>query len=180
MMNMNCKCKRETLTVPRGNDFKVHLCRKDVAPGNSNGMDFRAIDNLEAFATKEPGMRLPLEHKISADGDIVISVNAEIHKLSTYGIEMTGTYHGHNWRWKCCEVFRLSDCSCESTVKGMESFDVETYYIWDSLDFDIKDDTMLVTSDGHADIVDGTLILQATDTTDLAIEGDAIVAITND
>lgn len=174
------KCKHDTLIIPSGNDFCIHLCRKDVAPANPDEIDFSLIDNLEAYATKESGIRIPLEYQIDKDGDILIIINADAHKLSTYGIELKGKFRGHNWRWKCCAVFRLTDCSCDSTVKGMESFDVETYYIWDSLDFDIKDDTMLVTSDGHADIVDGTLILQATDTTDLAIEGDTIVAITND
>lgn len=175
---MNCKCKRETLTVPRGNDFKIHLCRKDVAPGNPNGVDFSMIDNLAAYATKEPGMRLFLEHEISEDGDIVISVNAEIHKLSTYGIEMTGTYHGHNWRWKCCEVFRLSDCSCESTVKGMESFDVETYYIWDILDFLVEDNTLDIVSEGHAWIDGDVLHIMDTDYTKVTFENDKMI-VTN-
>lgn len=163
------------MTVTSGNDFKIHLCRNDVAPGNPNGVDFSLIDDLVAYATKEPGIRLPLEHEISEHGDIVISINAEIHKLSTYGIEMTGTYHGHNWRWKCCEVFRLSDCSCDSTVKGMESFDVETYYIWDILDFVVSGNTLDIISDGHAWIEGNALHVQDTDDTTITFEGEKMI-----
>lgn len=171
---MNCKQDIDILTIPRGNPFLIHLCRKDVAPNNPDDVDFAAIEGLKCYITTPMGARVSVETKVE-NGDLLLSIPADL-RLTTYGIELVGEYSGFPWRWKCGKAFRISDTNCESSVQGMESFAPETYYIFDTLEFEIVGDTLHIYTDGHASLDNGTLSLQETAGTSLEVKGDSIIA----
>jgi len=176
-MNCNCNCGH-ILRVPYGNPFRIAICRNNVAPGNPDNVTFADIDNLRVEITRIMRNK-HVQHEVMENGDLLIDMPVSAQSRTTYGILMTGIYQGHPWRWKASKVFSIVDENADSSMEGMESFDVETYYVWDSLDFDIENDTLEIISDGHADIVDGVLMLQSTDATELTIDGDTIVATIN-
>ena len=171
---MNCKQDIDILTIPRGNPFLIHLCRKDVAPNNPDNVDFTAIDGLRCYITTPMGARVSAETKVE-NGDLLLSIPADL-RLTTYGIELVGEYNDFPWRWKCGKAFRISDTNCESSVQGMESFAPETYYLFDTLEFEIVGDTLHIYTDGHASLDNGTLSLQETAGTSLGVKGDSIIA----
>lgn len=171
---MNCIKNFDILTIPRGNPFRIHLCRKDVAPNNPDDVDFTAIDGLRCYITTPMGARVEIPHEVE-NGDLFLAIPADL-RLTTYGIELVGEYNGFPWRWKCGKAFRISDTNCESSVQGMESFAPETYYLFDTLEFEIVGDTLHIYTDGHASLDGGTLSLQETRNMSLATKGDAIIA----
>lgn len=171
---MNCNKDFDILTIPRGNPFRIHLCRKDIAPNNPDDVDFAAIEGLTVYITTPMGARVSVTATVE-DGDLMLDIPANL-KLTTYGIELVGTYNGHSWRWKCGKAFRISDTNCESSVQGMESFAPDTYYLFDTLDFEIEGDTLHIYTDGHASLDNGTLTLQETSNMSLATKGDSIIA----
>lgn len=172
--NMNCKQDIDILTIPRGNPFLIHLCRKDVAPNNPDDVDFSAIDGMKCYITTPMGARVSVETKVE-NGDLLLSCPADL-RLTTYGIELVGEYNGFPWRYKRTKAFRIVDSNCESSVQGMESFGVETYYLNDALTFEIEGDTLHIYTDGHASLDGGTLSLQETANMSLAVKGDSIIA----
>lgn len=155
---MNCKQDIDILTIPRGNPFLIHLCRANVAPSNPEDVTFDDVIGVEAFLTTPMGARTPVEWK-TEDGDLLVLCPSDL-KLTTYGIELTGTYESHPWRWKCRKAFRIVDTNCESSVQGMESFSPDTYYFKDILEPIIDGDTLVLISEGHATLSeDGTLTI---------------------
>ena len=176
---MNCIHNRQLLTVPSGNDFRIHLCRRDVAPGNHADVTFVDIQDLKAYVTGFPNLRIFTTHQVHDDGDIIVDIDSTKLQHYTYGIELTGRYNGHPWRWKCDKVFKVSDTNCESSVQGMESFGVETYYIGDVVDVDFEYDSVIFASEGHVYFEGDALVLQDTEDTSFGFEEDALVIYDN-
>lgn len=174
---MNCKQDIDILTIPRGNPFLIHLCRKDVAPNNPDDVDFSSIDGLRCYITTPMGARIGIPHEVE-NGDLFLAIPADL-RLTTYGIELVGEYNGFPWRWKCGKAFRISDTNCESSVQGMESFAPETYYLWDVADVSFEGDAVIFASEGHVYFDGDALVLQDTEDTTFGFEGDAIVVNEN-
>ena len=126
-MNCNCNCGH-ILCAPYGNPFKIAICRSNVAPGNPDNITFADIDDLRVEITRIIRNK-HVQHEVMENGDLLIDIPVSAQSRTTFGILMTGTYNGHPWRWKCGRAFRISDTNCESSVQGMESFGVETYYL---------------------------------------------------
>lgn len=171
---MNCKRDNE-LVIPRGNDFKIHICLADVVPSAPSDKTFTDVDNLQAYIVRFPGVRTSVGYELTETGDLLILVPAEVQLPTKYGIELTGTYNGNAWRFKCVKVFRLSDSNCESNVQGMETFGVETYYFKDVLWVDVSGDTLDIISDGHAWIDGDVLHLQDTEETEISFRGSKMI-----
>jgi hypothetical protein len=169
-------CKKEILTIPRGNDFRIHLCLADVTPSAPDGVTFADIEGMQAYLVRFPNIRYDIGYELTDNGDIRIIVPADAQICTKYGIEMVGTYEGQSWRFKCSDAFRIADSNCESSVQGMETFGEEVYYIFDTLEFEIVGDTLHIYTDGHASLANGTLSLQETDGTSLGVKRDSIIA----
>ena len=116
----------EILRVPRGNDFRLRMKPKTVAPAGAQ--DFRDIDNLAACLVKGYVQRIPCDYTLTSAGDILIKISGTL-SCTTYGIELTGTYEGAAWRYKDCKVFRIVDCNHDSNVTNYETFSPEEYVI---------------------------------------------------
>ena len=174
---MNCNQNIDILTIPRGNPFLIHLCRKDVAPNNPDDVDFTAIDGLRCYITTPMGARVSVETKVE-NGDLLLSIPADL-RLTTYGIELVGEYEDFPWRYKRRNAFRISDTNCESSVQGMESFGVETYYIGDVVDVYFEYDSVIFASEGHVYFEGDALVLQDTEDISFGFEEDALVIYDN-
>ena len=117
----------EILRVPRGNDFRLRLTPKAVAPAGAQ--DFRDIGNLAACLVKGySSQKIPCDYTLTSAGDILIEISGT-QSCTTYGIELTGTYEGAAWRYKDCKVFRIVDCNHDSNVTDWETFAPEEYVI---------------------------------------------------
>ena len=175
---MECKCKlKDVLRIPRGNEFKIGICRGYVAPGNEDGVTFADIDGLAATIVHDFGMRYPMPHEVLSEGDLLIDVVPNL-PARTYGIELVGSYGGHSWRWKAKRGFRIVDSNCEASMQGNETFDVETYWLGDILEVDTDGDAMIFTTHGHATIEGGILTVQETANTKADLDGDTIIFTT--
>ena len=170
------KCDCNILSIPYGNPFRIHLCRADIVPNNPDSIDFDDLDagSLRAYITTIMGARISVDVEVD-NGDLLLTIPEDTRR-ATYGIELTGTYQSHHWRWKCGKAFCISDTNCESSMQGMESFAPETYYLFDTLEFEIVGDTLHIYTDGHASLDNGTLSLQETAGTSLGVKGDSIIA----
>ena len=166
-------CNKEILTIPRGNDFRLHLCLADVAPSNQ-GVTFADVVGLQAYIVRFLDERTSVVYDITDSGDLLLNVHSDALAASLYGIELVGTYNGEPWRYKCAAAFRVTDSNCASTAQGMETFGTETYYIRDVLVFEEEDDTLAIMTEGHASLDNDTLTLQATEGTALCIHGDTL------
>ena len=113
------------------------------------------------------------------NGDLMIIGEATL-PATAYGIMMTGTYNGHPWRWRARRVFSIVLYNADSSDNPSETFDVETYYIDDTLDVEVSGDTMTFITHGHADMDDGDLILQETKGTTIEVQGDTLIITTKE
>lgn len=217
-----CRCGgSEMLSIPKGNDFRVHICGDDVVPGQAN-VSFGDVENLKAYIVSWLGRRDEVSHELKGsvtdsfvdeeaslgggntvilkptDGvgqitafyeppsymfpgvtrkytDIEITVPAALQRLTVYGIEITGTYGGHQWRWKARDVFRIVDSNCEASMNGNETLGMETYYLKDVLEVWTEDDIMFFISHGHVSLQDRTLTVQDNDDMEVTLDGDTVV-----
>jgi hypothetical protein len=171
-MKCGCKCNN-TLRIPYGNPFRLCICRSNVAPGNPDDITFADIDDLQVTLTRIVG-DIPVAHEVMDNGDLMIIGEATL-PATAYGIMMTGTYNGHPWRWRARRVFSIVLFNADSSDEPSETFGAETYYLMDVLFFESVDDTMYITTHGHASIEGDTLTLQSTADTDVHQEGDTLV-----
>ena len=173
------KCDCNILSIPYGNPFRIHLCRADIVPNNPSSIDFDDLDegSLRAYITTIMGARISVDVEVD-NGDLLLTIPEDTRR-ATYGIELTGTYQSHHWRWKCGKAFRISDTNCESSVQGMESFAPETYYLWDVADVSFEVAAVIFASEGHVYFDGDALVLQDTEDTTFGFEGDAIVVNEN-
>ena len=172
---MSCRKDSDILTIPYGNPFNIHLCRSDIAPANPSSITLEDIIDLRAFVVTPLGTRKEVPYKITTSGDIVLTFPSNLW-VTSYSILLSGSHDSHPWRWKRQRAFRIADSSCDSTVQGMESVSPETYYLNDTLTFEIEGDTLHIFSDGHASLEGGTLALQETSNMSLTTKGDSIIA----
>lgn len=175
---MNCNCnKKEILSIPRGNPFRLHICGLDIVPGDPDAT-FANVGDMNVYIVSFPNVRTEVEFE-AISPDIILTVPIEVQRRAIYGIEVTGIYNGHPWRWKTKEiVFRIVDSNCDASEQGMETFGVETYYLRDVVWVEFEDDIMTLYSDGHVRFEEETLILQDTDNTTFEIEGDILYITT--
>ena len=180
MSNKGCGCRcegSEILSIPRGNDFRLHFCGLDIVPGMAD-IDFGDIEGLKAHVVSWPGRRDEVEMTTNGT-DIIITVAAEIQRCTVYRIELTGTYNGHPWRWKTGDVFRIVESNCEASEQPMETFGVETYYVRDVVWVEFEGETMTLYSDGHVHFEGDALILQDTEDTTFEIDGNTLYITTD-
>lgn len=156
----------------------MHLCLADVAPSNPSGVTFADVEGLQVYIVRFPGIRTEVPSEVTENGDLIVSVPATVQLPTRYEIELTGTYNGNAWRFKCNKTFRIADSNCESTVQGMETFAPETYYFKDVLLFEFNGATLDIISDGHAWIDGDVLHLQDTEDTHITFIGDKMIVTT--
>lgn len=184
------------LSIPKGNDFRVHVCGLDIVTGMMDkDIDLTEVEDMRVYLVTWLGRRweadpTPVDDEGSEDShgltwetdgkDIIITVPAEMQKCTVYVIEVTGTHQDRPFRWKTKGLFRVVETHCESSVKGMETFGTEDYYLMDELWVGEEDDAMIFTSHGHVKMEDGTLDIQSTDKTTVTVEGDALVFTVSD
>ena len=173
-----CGCGgREMLSIPKGNDFRLQICGGVLVPGmKDRDVDFREVEGLTVYLASWLGRKQEVPYELDSEGkDFLLTVAADVQKCTVYGVEMTGTYQGKQWRWKAGELFRIVDTNCQSSVQPGETYSVETYWVMDSLEVDVVDDTMIFTTHGHADIKDETLILQDAGNMAVTVEDGVLV-----
>lgn len=199
MSNNGCGCRcggSEILSIPKGNDFRAHVCCLDVVTGMMDkDIDLTEVEDMRVYLVTWLGRRweaapTPVDDEGSDDSqgltwetdgkDIIISVPAEMQKCTVYAMEVTGTHQGRPFRWKTRGLFRIVETHCESSVQGMETFDTEDYYLLDELWVGEEDDAMILTTHGHVKMEDGTLDIQSTEKTTVTVEGDALVFTVSD
>lgn len=160
---------KDILRVPYGNDFRVHICYKNVVPSEEEGVSFGEITDLVVVLTRFPNYSTPVDYELTDEGDIIITLPGNMLVKSLYSLEMTGTYDGHPWRWKALPLFRIVDINACDNVHGLETFGEETYYVDDTLEAEIEGDTLTLTTHGHASLQGGVLTLQSGNTFDIDI-----------
>ena len=144
---MNCK-KQDILKIPKGNDFKLHICPQRIVPRQENP-SFYSIDNLAVYLTRRQ-QTLPVSYKLTEDGDILIYITSDDAKqCSVYGIQLTGTYNGETWTWSDCEAFQIVDCNPCSNTTQMETFAADTYDLYDDATPSLDDETLSLETHGH-------------------------------
>ena len=181
---MICTCYKynkgeERIAAPYGNDFNLHICHSNVAPGGPDGATFADIVDLKAYLVKSLGARIEMDYDITEYGDLLVYVPADKQERTIYGLELTGTYNGHAWRWKASAFISIVEDACDNSLVGSETFAPDTYYLDDSLFVSTLDDTMIFVTEGHASLANNTLTIQATEETEVYIEEDTLVIIQN-
>ena len=176
----NCNCFNKMLRIPYGNDFRIGICRSNVAPGSPDNITFADVENLTLHIISTLGVRTEMQYTIPENGDILFVVPVSVQRKTGYSIEMTGTYQGHPWRWKAKNVFCIVDSNCDSSVQPDETFGMETYYLDDDLIVETNLDTMTITTHGHASLTNGTLMIQSTEHTTVSVEGKTLTITYND
>lgn len=155
----------------------MHLCGLDMVQGDPDAT-FANVGDMNVYIVSYPNIRTEVENE-AIGPDIILTVPAEVQRCTIYGIEVTGIYNGHPWRWKFGHAFRIVDTNCEANMQPMETFGVETYYLRDVVWVEFEDETMTLYSDGHVSIHDDVLELQDTEDTTFEIEGNTLYITTN-
>ena len=170
----------EQIAAPFGNDFNLHVCHLNVAPGGPEGATFADVDNLQVYLVNTLGKKTRLAYTITDSGDLLIHVTSDKQKRTKYGLELIGTYGGNAWRWKASAFISIVDNACNNSLSGCEAFTPDTYYLDDTLFVYTSDDTMIFTTEGHASLSNGTLMIQATENTSVNVENDTLIITYND
>ena len=151
------------IRVSRGNDFRLRICPKRIAPRESG--TFLDVTDLMAKISRKPGDELIVQHEVTEEGDVIIFIPANVQKCSIYGVELSGRHNGHAWRWKDCEVFQITECNPCANMLSFETFDPETYCIYDDIQpsIDADEEALVLGTHAHAWVEDGTLYLMESD-----------------
>lgn len=179
---MRCKCfnynnGEEKIAAPYGNDFQIHVSHTYVAPMGPQDATFGDIDDLRAFFV-QPSHKIEMECAVVGSGDLMVYVPASMVDLAIYGLELTGTYNGHAWRWKGSSFIHIVDETKDNSLVGGESFGPDTYYIGDDLDAEIEDDSLILISNGHAALVKGAAVIKSSLRTDVNLDRSETLNIT--
>ena len=166
---------KDILKIPRGNPFKMHLCPQRIAPAQQDASFFDIAD-LSVRLTRYNWDGIDAEFDYTEDGDIIIQVPPTL-KCVTYGIELKGTYNGEPWRWADCYVFCVTECSPCSNMQGFESFDVETYYIYDDIipTYDKENEALVLNTHAHAWVEDGALHLRESGNVEIEVKNNTLI-----
>lgn len=166
---------KQLLRVPRGNPFKIHLCPQRIAPKQQNA-SFVDITDLKVRLTRHNWDGKDINHEITVDGDLLILVPPTL-KSVTYGVELSGTYNGLEWRWADCSVFRVVDCNPCDNVDGLESFAADTYYIYDDIipSYDKETESLIIGTHAHAWFEGNELHLMPSESTDIEFINDTLI-----
>lgn len=151
------------IRVSRGNDFRLRICPKRIAPKET--ATFKDVTDLVAKISRMPGDEQIVQHEVTDEGDVIIFIPANTQKCSVYGVELSGKHNGNSWRWKDCEVFQITECNPCANMLTFETFDPETYYIYDDIQpsFDKDEEALVLCTHAHAWVEDGTLYLMESD-----------------
>ena len=163
MMMMN----NDILKIPYGNDFRLHICCKNVVPAEEEGVTFSDITDLVVVLKRFPDYQTSVDYDLTDEGDMILTLPSGMLTKSLYSLELTGSYGGHPWRWQALPIFRIVNANACDNVHGMETFGEETYYVDDTLEAVIDGDTLTLTTHGHATLDNGTLTLQSCNTVDI-------------
>ena len=155
---------QDILRVPYGNDFRLHLCYKNVVPSEDDGVSFADITDLVVALKRFPDYQTTVDYELTEDGDLLITLPSGMLARSLYSIEVTGTYDGQPWRWKALPIFRIVDANACGNVQGMETFGEETYFVDDILEAEIDGDTLTLTTHHLATLDNGVITLQSGNT----------------
>ena len=102
---------KDILRVPYGNDFRLHLCYKNLVPSEEDGVSFADIGDMVVVLTRFPDMKTSVDYELTDEGDMIIILPSGMLVKSLYSLEITGTYEGHPWRWKALPLFRIVDAN---------------------------------------------------------------------
>lgn len=168
---------RDILDIPRGNDFRLHICPRRIARAEKTAT-FNDIDGLAATVTRAY-REIPCTYELTENGDIIVKVKAaslwQTVGEAVYGVAVSGQYNGDAWRWHDCSVFRIVECNPCSDVQAMESFSADTYFIYDDIVPTIKDDALDLDTHGHAWMEGGILHLMESENTSISIDNYKII-----
>ena len=167
-----------SLRIPLGNDFRLAICRDDVAPANLPEVTFQHVQDLNACIVSPLGRRIQLQHQVMTDGDLLLTVRAEPLRCVDYAVEITGRFQGHMWRWRASKCFTIVRDNRHANMGEFESFDIETYYLHDKLTAQIVDDiegeTLELITHSQASIVNGEISITADNVT-LSDDGEELI-----
>lgn len=155
---------KDILRVPYGNDFRLHICYKNVVPSEEDGISFADIEDMVVVLKRFPDNNTSVDYELTDEGDVMITLPSGMLAKSLYSLEMTGQYDGHPWRWKALPLFRIVDANACDNVHGMETFGEETYFVDDTLEAEIEGDTLTLTTHGLASLDNGVLTMQSGNT----------------
>lgn len=155
------------LRIPYGNDFRLHICYKNVVPSEDDDSSFADISDLLVVLKRFPDTSTSVDYELTDEGDILITLPSGMLTKSLYSLEMTGTYEGYPWRWKALPLFRIVDANSCGNVEGMETFGEETYYLDDTLEAEIDGDTLTLTTHHLATLDNGVITLQSGNTVEI-------------
>ena len=154
---------KQILRIPYGNDFRLYLCYKSVAPSDEE-RTFADIDDLVVVLKRFPNSSTSADYELTDEGDMIVKLPSGMLVKSLYSLELTGTYDGHPWRWKALPMFGIVDANNCGNVQGMETFGADTYFVDDTLEAEVDGDTLTLTTHGLATLDDGVITLQSGDT----------------
>lgn len=152
---------KDILRVPYGNDFRLHICYKNVVPSEEEGISFADIEDMVVVLKRFPDISTSVDYELTDEGDIMITLPSGMLAKSLYSLEMTGTYDGHPWRWQALPLFRIVNANACDNVHGLETFGEETYYVDDTLEAEIDGDTLTLTTHHIATLDKGVLTIQS-------------------
>lgn len=180
---MICSCNKKMLRIPYGNDFRLGICRYNVVPGSPEDVTFADVSDLTVKIVSKLGWRTTMNYTITEGGDLIIDIPNTSVRRTIYGIEMTGTYGGHKWRWKANNVFQIVDTNDASTVQGYETFDEDAYWIddvfsADIIDNDVNGQTLELITHGQATMDGGELTITASGV-ELSADGEELIITLN-
>ena len=128
------KACNNILRIPYGNDFRLHICYKNVVPSEDDDSSFADISDLLVVLRRFPDISISVDYELTDEGDALITLPSGMLAKSLYSLEITGMYDGHPWRWKALPLFRIVDANACGNVEGMETFGEETYFVDDTLE----------------------------------------------
>lgn len=151
------------IKVSRGNDFRLRVCPRRIAPKDS--ATFHDVTDLMAKISRTPGDEMIVPHEVTLEGDVIVTIPAAVQRRSVYGLELSGKHNGNSWRWKDCEVFQITECNPCANMLSFETFDPETYCIYDDIQpsLDADEEALVLGTHAHAWVEDVTLYLMESD-----------------
>lgn len=97
--------------IVRGNDFYLSIPVQKVVGGERSDFDLTGSEGIQVSLIGE-FRRYVLVHTVSGTSTIVARVEGDQIPCGKYGIEVTGSVGGNDWRSYDCGKIEIVECNC--------------------------------------------------------------------
>lgn len=119
------------IKIVRGNTFatRTHVRAFRIDGTEIQDFDLSACENIKAYARAEYVARKELQHTVLSGNYLRAVFPAEMQHVGKYGLEVTGTLRGIEWRFFDRHILTIVESNAEASIPQSSIIDDDYYEV---------------------------------------------------